>query len=760
LVQGDPFEVALSSFPAPLRAVWFDPVNNRYWSVPQVISPTASHTFTPPGPGDWVLRLTQAKPRLLVLTDIGGDPDDQQSLVRLLAYANEFDIEGLLATGRMGHGQDTMPHLIANIVDAYGQVVTNLAQHAQGWPTANSLREAIRVGLGEHGRVGEGLDSPASQHLIEVVDAEDPRPLWVVIWGGSRELHQALWRVRQSRTPAATQAFVAKLRVHAIADQDGHGAPIRAAHPDLLWIDNGAGLSQSRQVFRGQYQTGVLTQQGRDWVEANLRVDHGPLGAQYPRDGAGVPGMKEGDTPSWAYVLPHGLNDPEQPTWGGWGGRFQALTGQTYVGAQDAVEGVGFGGANERYTVARWRPAFQNEFQARLDWCRQPRALANHRPVAFVNQDGSRAVLSVTAEPGAVVELDARGSFDPDGDALAYAWAFYAEPGRAPDGIILSNATAAVASFLAPDRGSPQPLHCILGVTDNGDPPLTSLRRVTVTVTAASTNGGTTTGLVGHWELEEGVGLATADATPSQLTGTLLNGVQWTQGQTGSALAFDGVDDRVDLGNPVPLRLTGALTVAAWVWIESFSGNGRLISKQGGGGNRGWSLNLESGGYASFQIARDAHNLFFVNSRPLPVRQWIHLAGTFEPGVALRIYVDGLPDRAVTASVPAAQHNSGLNVALGDRPVGGTPFRGRLDEVRIYDRALSATEVVALGPTRFSGATHADGHVTLVWTGQGQLQSASIVTGPYTNRTPAPTPPYTIPIWTEDNRFFRIRATP
>src|SRR5262245_51203254 len=84
-----------------------------------------------------------AQPRLIVLTDIGGDPDDQQSLVRLMLYSNEFDIMGLIATasGTPGelNGAVTRPDLIRQIVEAYGQVQPNLAKHAEGYPPADSL---------------------------------------------------------------------------------------------------------------------------------------------------------------------------------------------------------------------------------------------------------------------------------------------------------------------------------------------------------------------------------------------------------------------------------------------------------------------------------------------------------------------------------------------------------------------------------------------------------------------------------------------
>src|SRR5438445_1707739 len=106
-----------------------------------------------------------AKPRLLVLTDIGGDPDDQQSMIRLMVYANEFEIEGLIATAAGTPGElkeaRTRPEVIREIVAAYGQVRENLARHAGGWPTAGELAGRIKSGNPQRGRehIGGGHDT-------------------------------------------------------------------------------------------------------------------------------------------------------------------------------------------------------------------------------------------------------------------------------------------------------------------------------------------------------------------------------------------------------------------------------------------------------------------------------------------------------------------------------------------------------------------------------------------------------------------------
>ena len=86
------------------------------------------------------------KPRLLVLTDIGGDPDDQQSLIRLLVHANEFDIEGLIASASGIPGElkaeVVKPELIRDTVTAYGKVQPNLVKHHPGFPTEKALWSA------------------------------------------------------------------------------------------------------------------------------------------------------------------------------------------------------------------------------------------------------------------------------------------------------------------------------------------------------------------------------------------------------------------------------------------------------------------------------------------------------------------------------------------------------------------------------------------------------------------------------------------
>jgi hypothetical protein len=178
------------------------------------------------------------KPRLFVLTDISNEPDDEQSLVRLLVYSNEFQIEGLVATTSVWLRDRVRPELIRRQIGAYGEVRENLLKHAPGFPPAEVLLAVVSEGRPEFGLlgVGPGKSSPGSRALIAAVDRPDPRPLWISVWGGVNCLAQALWDVQDTRTTAELEAFVAKLRVYTISDQDDSGAWIRRTFPGVFYI--------------------------------------------------------------------------------------------------------------------------------------------------------------------------------------------------------------------------------------------------------------------------------------------------------------------------------------------------------------------------------------------------------------------------------------------------------------------------------------------------------------------------------------------
>lgn len=430
------------------------------------------------------------KPRLVVLTDIGGDPDDQQSMIRLTHHSNEFDIEALVATAAgvpSEKKEDALyPELIREIVAAYGKVQPNLVRHRPDFPEAKYLLDRVKSGNAVRGvrSVGAGHDTEGSRWITAVVDRDDPRPVNVTIWGGSTELAQALWRVRNDRTPEQLRAFLGKLRVYAISHQDDTGPWINETFPDLFYVLAKAapGRDMREGAYRGMYLGGDESLTSREWVDLHLRHGRGPLGALFPTRTWTAPNphatLKEGDTPSWFYFLPVGLGNPAHPEWGSWGGRFRRERGGLYRDATDTVGRV----TDARSTVWRWRPAFQAEFAARALWCVKPPAEANHPPVAVLNGDRTTAAVELTARPGAAVRLSAAGSSDPDGDRLTVRWFVYPEAGTYGASAPVANAAAEVAGLTVPADAAGKTIHVILEVSDRGSPALTRYRRAVVSV--------------------------------------------------------------------------------------------------------------------------------------------------------------------------------------------------------------------------------------------------------------------------------------
>ncbi|HUE73547.1 MAG TPA: DUF1593 domain-containing protein, partial [Pirellulaceae bacterium] len=374
------------------------------------------------------------RPRLVVLTDIGGDPDDQQSLIRLMLYANEFEIEGLIATaaGTPGELKEavTRPDLIRQIALAYGKVQPNLARHDERYPPAEKLLALIKTGNKHRGQdfIGEKHDTEGSQWIISRADADDERPLCITIWGGQTDFAQALWRVRNDRGEEGLKKFMARLRVYDIDDQDGIQKWIFANFPDLFYVlaKSQPGRDKREGAYRGMYLGGDQSLTSLAWLKEHALENHGPLGALYPTQTWTAPNphgaMKEGDTPSWFYFLPSALSDPAHPEWGGWGGRFKHAERGLWRDVPDVVDGK----PDTRGSVWRWRPQFAHAFQARLDWCVKSPEEANHPPVILIDGQEVRRPLVKKVKAGSRISFTAR-SRDRDDDKVSYRWSLYAD---------------------------------------------------------------------------------------------------------------------------------------------------------------------------------------------------------------------------------------------------------------------------------------------------------------------------------------------
>ena len=462
----------------------------------------------------------EGKPRLFVLTDIGNEPDDQMSLTRLLLYSNQVDIEGLVATTSCWQKDKVSPEIIQKVLSNYCKIRSNLLKHAQGFPTCDYLSGLVKHGQTAYGMAAVGLDklTPGAQLLIDAVDRSDPRPLYIAIWGGPNTLAQALLHIRNERSPEEVKAFITKLRIYAISDQDDSGAWMRREFDDLFYIVSPS--SEDGEEYSPATWTGIagdrfyrnapgadFTTVSNTWLDENVR-SKGFLGETYPY----YIFIMEGDTPSFLGLLDNGLASYRNPGWGGWGGRYiyrqpsgerQPIWthgGDCFPGkpnSRDTVIGVdGQSYTSDPATIWRWRRAFQHDFAARMDWSMREYSEANHNPVVIVNGDATKEPIFIRAKIGSPVSLSAAGTKDPDGDNITYTWFYYPEASSAiskaagPDEILgrrgedqlevlpkvkIDNGNSEEAKVVPQAAGV---AHIILAVEDDGNPSLTSYRRV------------------------------------------------------------------------------------------------------------------------------------------------------------------------------------------------------------------------------------------------------------------------------------------
>ncbi|WP_347838398.1 nucleoside hydrolase-like domain-containing protein [uncultured Draconibacterium sp.] len=416
------------------------------------------------------------KPRVIVMTD--GEIDDHSSMIRFLMYTCDVDLCAIIETNsifqRDGHSNEDW---YEKQLKAYGEVYSNLIKHNPDYPKVSRLKEISYIGDEEHDHL-RGLrdkrwelipggkitftpekwkDTPGSDKIVEVLLEKNPAPVHIQAWGGGNTAARAFYKLKTEH-PEDYKRALSKVVMYNIWYQDGAGNYIEQNYPEvtMLYCGSFAGTWN----YRSQKNT-------YDFIENNVKKNHGPLGALYPQDY-----VSEGDSPAFFYSLFNGLRNYEDPTYGGWGGRFEKTPEFDHV-YKDAVDD-----GDKKKSLRMWIDDVNNDFQARMDWCvAEKYADANHQPI--IKTDGKH---DRTVRAGEKVTLSAKKTIDPDGDKIDCKWWQYREAGTYDGKIQLNNPLSKKVSFVAPEVDKASTIHLIFQVTDSGKPALNSYQRMIITV--------------------------------------------------------------------------------------------------------------------------------------------------------------------------------------------------------------------------------------------------------------------------------------
>lgn len=448
------------------------------------------------------------KPRLVVMTDIGPadvEPDDNESAVRLLSYADRFEIEAICTT--IGWNCDPYPsewaEYLKRVVIGYKTDVKQLMKRSEQkkfmsldkenkmqrlgyWPSAEYIESRSMMGSQKAGIgvIGEGNDSEGSNFLIKLALEDDPRPIWVTSWGGSNTLAQAIWRYKQTATEEELKAFLQKFRIYTITDQDmqwsmrmqrdysSHMWMRKEFKDDLLFIwDESAWLNQNE-----------LGKQNWDKYAQQIQ-GKGEMGKVYPTFKWGV----EGDTPSFLHLMPNGLNDPDDPTQVGWGGYHEfglCPDSITYAWTNWEHPTKDLSNAYEHH----FYPDEFNDFAARMEWAEKGQG--NHNPIIKINGTESIKPLQLTALAGSQITIDASKSYDPDGDKFTLMWWQQKEAGSYGKEVNIKytingkedKIKSRYATIEIPEDAKGKTIHVICEARDNGPHNLVAYRRIIIKV--------------------------------------------------------------------------------------------------------------------------------------------------------------------------------------------------------------------------------------------------------------------------------------
>jgi hypothetical protein len=475
-----------------------------------------------------------AKPRTIITTD--GEIDDVDSYIRMLYYANEFNIEGLVYSSSMWHykgdgkgtkfisemamtkklyGEKTSlrwpgVHWMDTLLNAYGEIYPSLVKHAKGFPSAAYLKSVVHVGnINFEGEMD--YDTDGSNFIKNKLLDNSTQPIYLLVWGGTNTIARALKSIEDEYKASKDWKYIykkvsGKAILYAILDQDA----TYKKYIEKNW--------PAVKVYYNSHQFWCLAYPWKTAINEKLHPllegkfmgeqiinNHGPLTKMYYSYGDGqkqegddenIHGdlskiktgqwgsfskydfISEGDSPSFLHLINVGLDNLANPQYGGWGGRLKqsVITPNRW---EDGEAVADFNPLTQKpdlaYPQIRWLQALQNDFAARADWGVKTYAAANHAPVIKVTQQ----LMNVKA--GATVQINATAA-DPDKDKVNIVFWQYIEAGNTNEKVLIDVKGNQARVQLPATAKTGDTFHIIVEGQDSGTPSLTRYQRVVLTI--------------------------------------------------------------------------------------------------------------------------------------------------------------------------------------------------------------------------------------------------------------------------------------
>ena len=470
-------------------------------------------------------------PRTIVTTD--GEIDDVDTFIRMLYYSNEYHLEGLIYSSSMWHykgdGKGTKftsememtrnmygaktdlrwpgVNWIQDLLKAYAQVHPNLILHDKNYPSPAYLNSLVKVGNidfeGEMEQVTEG-----SEWIKAKLLDKDPEPIYLQAWGGTNTIARALKSIEEQFSadktwPAIKAKISKKAIIYTVMDQDATYKNYIGGHwPEIRVFYNAHQFGSFAYPWKRLMPKATQPYFEGPYMANKIILDHGPLlkmyysygdGQKQPGDDEHIHGdptkltnaqwgsfapydfISEGDSPAFLHLVDVGLNNLNNPSFGGWGGRFVQAKDNPYR-YEDNEQSADFnpetGKMDINYAQTRWLIAAQEDFAARADWSVKAFRDANHPPQITVTEG-----MNMHGKAGQKLTLHVITK-DPDGQAVKIRVWPYPEPGSGKADVSMLGNNVEVTIPATAKKGDNY--HIVVEGTDSGSPALTRYRRVVI----------------------------------------------------------------------------------------------------------------------------------------------------------------------------------------------------------------------------------------------------------------------------------------